>query len=69
MTRIKYVEQHDGSVWMFIAVDTAADLVSNIRSTQFAVGSVAIAVNENKVYALNSQKQWIEQEHIVITIG
>ena len=68
MTRIKFVTQADSTVWLVIAVDSAAELVTHIRSMKFAPGSLALVVNESKVYALNSSEQWVEQPNIILAI-
>lgn len=69
MTKIKSVNQYDGSVWMFVAVNDTAELLAHKTKLRYAVGSIAIAVLDDKIYALSSSGEWIEQNHITVTIA
>ena len=68
MTRIKCINYGNGKAWKCVIADTYKELTEHKPKIEYAAGSIAMIINTDQVFALNSSGQWVEQTHVVIAL-
>lgn len=70
--RRKYIYTDDITkkvlVWAVIAVDDESQLAESYDNTLLSFGSIALCISTGKIYALNSLKEWVQQDNITISV-
>ena len=68
MTRLKCIDTGKGKAFMVVIADTYEELITHKVKIPYATGSIAMIINTDQVFMLNSSGEWKEQTHISIAL-